>query len=140
MAARPFAIALALFGAAPAASAPAPPTRLFSDSQPIRFQVRGPVAAVAATPPSSRAARPATLVLMHPAAETHAILLSPRGLTRRKRDTCEFPPLRVEFQTRPAATSLFDRQRRLKLVTHCRHAAGFQQHLLLEYAAYRMLN
>lgn len=37
-------------------------------------------------------------------------------------------------------TSPFAGQRRLKLVTHCRPAAGFQQFLLLEYSAYRLFN
>ncbi len=94
---------------------------------------------VLSTPAAQRTARPASLALTHPAAETHAILLSPRGLTRRMRDTCSFPPLRVEFTVPPAPASLFERQKRLKLVTHCRSAGGFQQHVLLEYAAYRLL-
>ena len=38
------------------------------------------------------------------------------------------------------ATSLFAGQKSLKLVTHCRNSADYQQHLLLEYAAYRMYN
>ena len=62
------------------------------------------------------------------------------ALSRRTGGICDFPPLRVEFAQPPAATSLFAGQRRLKLVTHCRSSAGFQQHLLLEYSAYRMFN
>ena len=65
---------------------------------------------------------------------------TPRGITRLRRETCQFPPLRVEFAAPPPATSLFGGQRRLKLVTHCRPGDGFQQHLLLEYAAYRLYN
>jgi hypothetical protein len=74
------------------------------------------------------------------APETLAIALSPRGITRRRKEVCTFPPLRVEFTEKPAATSLFKGQKRLKLVTHCRSPANFQQYTLLEYAAYRLYN
>ncbi len=150
---RLLAVGLGLLGAVPSVSAaqpaspaqrpagaPAPPTRLFSSADPVRVTLRGPIGAVVSTREEQRTARPATLQLTYPAAETHAILLSPRGLTRRKRETCTFPPLRVEFAAKPPPSSLFERQRRIKLVTHCRSGAAFQQHLLLEYAAYRMFN
>ena len=116
------------------------PTQLFSEDQPIRATIRGPISAVASTPAPARTARPATLELTVPAVEKHAIQLSPRGLTRRQKERCTFPPLRVEFTGKPDKSSLFDRQKRLKLTTHCRNSAGHQQHVLMEYAAYRMLN
>jgi hypothetical protein len=72
--------------------------------------------------------------------DSYAVRLSPRGITRRRKETCQFPPIRVDLVQPPAAASLFAGQRRLKLVTHCRASEGFQQHLLLEYAAYRMFN
>jgi hypothetical protein len=139
---RSFAVALALIGAAqPGSSATlAQPTRLFASSESIRVTLRGPIGLILSTPAAQRTARPASLALTHPAAETHAILLSPRGLTRRKRETCDFPPLRVEFTAKPTRASLFERQKRLKLVNHCRKDTGFQQHVLVEYAAYRLLN
>ena len=74
------------------------------------------------------------------AADSHAIKLSARGITRRKGDVCQFPPLRIDFAAAPAATSLFRGQKRLKLVTHCRQSPGFQQYVLLEFATYRLFN
>jgi hypothetical protein len=71
---------------------------------------------------------------------TYPIALSPRGITRKTTDICDFPPLRVQLTGAAPAGSLFDRQRRLKLVTHCKRAADFQQKVLLEYAAYRLYN
>lgn len=136
------ALALALAAAAqPAGPAlPKKPTPLFADDQPIRIGLRAPISAIVRTPPSARPPRPATLTLIAPSSETHAIQLSPRGLTRRLKITCGFPPLRIEFQTKPAATSLFKGQRRLKLTTHCRPSPQHQQYVLLEYAAYRLFN
>lgn len=133
-------LAMAFASAQPQGPVPIPPTRLFADDRPIQVRVSGPIAAIVATPAPSRPARPATLTLVSPAAESHSILLSPRGLTRRLKESCTFPPLRVQFASKPSKGSMFERQKRLKLVTHCRSPAGHQQYVLLEYAAYRMFN
>ena len=130
-------IALALLLIPTAAAASTAPTPLFASDEPIRVILRGPISDVAR---GSRGARDAVLTLQAPLAETHAVRLSPRGITRLKRDVCQFAPMRVEFVQPPAAGSLFQGQRRLKLVTHCRALASFQQHVLLEYAAYRLYN
>lgn len=121
------------------ARAQAPATPLFAMDAPIRVTIQGPVGAIARGAEDSMAPRDATLTLGAPS-ETHAIRLSARGITRRRKETCTFPPLRVELAQPAAASSLLAGQRRLKLVTHCRSSEGFQQHLLLEYAAYRIFN
>jgi hypothetical protein len=72
------------------------------------------------------------------APESLPVILSVRGITRRKTDICSFPPLRVEFTEKPGPSSLFKGQKRLKLVTHCQRGVDFQQYLLLEYTAYRL--
>ena len=133
------AFAAALVAASPAA-AQVPPKPLFAGDQPIRFTITGPIARIALTAQQSREERAALLTVPGAPAETHPIQLSPRGLTRLKRETCQFPPLRVRFRGAPTPPSLFTGQRQLKLVTHCRSAVSFQQHLLLEYAAYRLYN
>jgi hypothetical protein len=121
-------------------STPKKPTRLFADDQPVHVAIRGPIAAIVATPSDLRTVRPATLTLVSPSAEQLSILLSPRGFARRNKDACKFPPLRVEFAAKPTKESLFERQHRLKLTTHCRAAPAHQNNILLEYAAYRMFN
>lgn len=134
---RSIAIALALLLVPAGALASAPPTPLFASEEPISLTLSGPVTAVSR---GQSGAREAVLTLRSPAAETLAARLSPRGITRLKRDVCQFAPMRVEFVQPPPPGSLFERQRRLKLVTHCRAPEAFQQHLLLEYAAYRLYN
>jgi hypothetical protein len=128
---------LLVSAAAPPAVAPVTP--LFASDAPIQLTIQGPIAALVRNSERAPTTTPATLSLAG-SSEAHAIRLTPRGITRLKKEICGFPPLRVEFAQPPAATSLFLGQRRLKLVTHCRSAAGFQQHLLLEYAAYRIFN
>jgi len=132
-----FAAAALLTTAGPAAAAK--PTPLFAGAEPIHLTIKGPVGKLPRGG-SGEQAQAGSLTVQGAAPETLAIKLSTRGITRRQADVCSFPPLRVEFTDKPAATSLFKGQKRLKLVTHCRPQASFQQYLLLEYAAYRMYN
>ena len=132
--------ALILFFAAMVAASAAragEATPLFASLDPIEITITGPITEIARKAASSTDARPATLAY---GAEEHAIDLAARGNARRRPETCKFPPLRVTFTAKPANTSLFHKQKALKLVTHCRAAASFQKHLFLEYAAYRMYN
>jgi hypothetical protein len=129
-------VASILLAAAAAAPAAEPAKPLFADDQPIRITIRGPINRLASSEDRSRNVS-ATLAT---GAESLPIRLSPRGITRLRKETCQFPPLRVDFTGAPPASSLFAGQRRLKLVTHCRPSEGFQQYLLLEYATYRLYN
>lgn len=78
--------------------------------------------------------------LTDPSGQSLPISLALRGITRRTSEVCDFPPLRLEFTAPPPANSMFAGQKRLKLVTHCKNTPAFQQYLLLEYSAYRLLN
>ena len=61
-----------------------------------------------------------------------------RGNYRRDPDHCDFAPIRLNFRKRQVKDTLFDRQDKLKLVTHCRSKSpSFPQHVLREYLAYR---
>lgn len=130
------AAALLMFATASPAAADKPDP-LFAASEPIRLTIKGPVGKL---PRKGDETMPGSLTVQGPAPETLAIELSTRGITRRKADICNFPPLRVEFPEKPPAASLFKGQKRLKLVTHCKSQENFQQYVLLEYSAYRMYN
>lgn len=132
-------LALALLATSSAAAAQGGVTPLFASDTPIRIKVQGPIGYIARSMARSTDPQPGTLTLLGPA-ETHPIQLSARGLSRRTGGICDFPPLRVELTQKPAATSLFAGQKRLKLVTHCKSSPGHQQYVLLEYAAYPMFN
>lgn len=131
-------LGLTLLVASGASYGQQPAKPLFASDAPIRLTIQGPISSIVRSAESSVAPRDATIAV--PGAETLGIRLSPRGITRRKKDVCDFPPLRVEFTQPPAASSVFAGQRRLKLVTHCRQSAGFQQYTLMEYSAYRLFN
>ena len=117
------------------ARAPSPPTPLFDSDAPIRVVIKGPMASLA----SNRAEVPRTATMTVDGV-AYPVTLTPRGITRKTSDICDFPPLRVELTQPPPKGSLFDHQKKLKLVTHCKRAPDFQQKVLLEYSAYRLFN
>lgn len=56
-------------------------------------------------------------------------------------DECPFAPLRLDFRKTKLADTLLAGQNRLKLVTHCRNGSfAYQQAVIREYLAYRILN
>ncbi|MDH3416034.1 MAG: hypothetical protein OEM64_06985 [Gammaproteobacteria bacterium] len=63
-----------------------------------------------------------------------------RGRLRRTKEVCQFPPLRLNFKKSEVKGSLFDKQDRLKVVTHCRKQARYEQAIISEYLAYRIFN
>jgi len=63
-----------------------------------------------------------------------------RGRVRRDKRVCRFPPLRLNFKKSEVKDSLFDKQDRLKVVTHCRNEVRYDQTILSEYLAYRIFN
>ena len=134
-----FALAALAFAASTSAAAAEPAKPLFASDDVIRITIRGPVDIIAKAPEESRASYPGELMVSG-TSDALPIQLSQRGITRRKGDVCQFPPLRVTFNQPPPAGSLFAGQRRLKLVTHCRASEGFQQYVLMEYATYRLYN
>ena len=70
-----------------------------------------------------------------------AIEIRTRGHYRRNRKVCRFPPLRLNFRKSQTKDTLFDKQDKLKLVTHCRsNSSLYDQTVLSEYLAYRILN
>ncbi|MEX2122873.1 MAG: hypothetical protein WD795_03190 [Woeseia sp.] len=67
--------------------------------------------------------------------------LRARGRYRRARDTCSFPPVRLNFKKSEVAGTEFAGQDKLKLVTHCRNGSDtYEQYVLKEYLAYKLLN
>lgn len=116
------------------------PHPLFANDDAIKLTITAPFSALTRKAERSTDPYDASLDYLGDAPETHAIKLSARGLSRRNKLLCNFPPLRIEFAEKPANDSFFDGQKRLKLVTHCKKTARFQQYYLMEYTAYRFLN
>ncbi len=110
---------------------------LFAEDTVLKIRINAPFREIVRKAPEATDAHAAEIAF---AGEAHAIALSARGNSRRDPNICKFPPLRVEFNEKPGETSIFNGQKRLKLVTHCRSSRRYQQYYLLEYAAYKLLN
>ncbi|MDH3440982.1 MAG: hypothetical protein OEM63_09535 [Gammaproteobacteria bacterium] len=64
--------------------------------------------------------------------------ISARGNARL--GSCDFPPIRLEFDPEKTAGTVFDGQRRLKMVTHCQRGSDGTRWVLQEYGIYRAYN
>lgn len=128
--------------ALPCAAASEELTPLFASDEAIEIVIDAPLNTLVGAAENSTDPYPATLTLMSgpDAPRSFAIELSARGITRRARDICRFPPLRVDFDKDDLDDTLFDGQNRIKLVTHCRRQASYEQLYVLEYVAYRIYN
>jgi hypothetical protein len=129
------ALALSWLAGAPAQGAPKP---LFASDSILQLRIEAPFSDLIRAAPNSTAAFDAKLIVIAPAAETLAIKLAPRGISRRTTEACDFPPLRIEFKDKPGPDSLFKGQKQLKLATHCRADFSYQDYGLLEFVAYRL--
>lgn len=67
-----------------------------------------------------------------------AARISARGNARL--DTCDFPPIRLEFDPQQTVGTVFENQRRLKMVTHCERGHNGDRWLRQEYGIYRAYN
>lgn len=69
------------------------------------------------------------------------IKISARGRFRLRETVCSFAPLRLNFKKSQTRGTLFHKQDKLKLVTHCNSKwKYYEQFMLREYVAYQILN
>ncbi|MDJ0939211.1 MAG: hypothetical protein QNJ00_05570 [Woeseiaceae bacterium] len=57
-----------------------------------------------------------------------------------RHQTCDFPPLRLNFKKSKTKGTLLEGQDKVKLVVHCDNSSRYEQGILREYLAYRVLN
>lgn len=63
-----------------------------------------------------------------------------RGNWRLDPDICRFPPMRFNFRKSQTDDTLFHKQDKLKVVTHCQDNRRYAQSVISEYLAYRIFN
>ena len=107
---------------------------LFEDDGILDSTLEGPVSR-AINDTKSRRDHPFSLTVE---GATVKVDLRVRGVSRVR--SCQFPPLRLDLSSGDTSDTVFSGQRRLKLVTHCKKSADYEQNLLEEYAAYRIFS
>lgn len=134
-------IALSFVATATFAQSAKAPDPLFQSVEPLEIRISGPISTLMRER-SDEVDLPATASWRETDGRTVevSIGLRARGNYRRNKKTCRFAPIRVDFKTSDVKGSVFHKQDKLKLVTHCRKLSNFEQSVLREYVAYRMLN
>ena len=66
------------------------------------------------------------------------LTITTRGRSRLAQ--CTFPPLSITLDEEQVKSTLFEGQRTVKIVTHCRNASKYQRYLLQEYGIYKAYN
>jgi len=125
------------------ASAQAVVSELFAGKDVLPIHLSGDVSSLLADIEEGRTEHSITLSYEDSAGLAIAIpvLVRTRGNWRRDPDHCNFPPLRLNFQKKAVAGTLFEDQDKLKLVTHCQDDdPRFTGYVLREYLIYRLYN
>lgn len=88
----------------------------------------------------NRAYHPSTISYKNEEGENVDITLKAktRGNSRRSKNMCDFPPLRLNFQSNNTKGSIFEGQDKLKLVVHCQDAdETYKEYVIREYLVYK---
>jgi len=120
-----------------------PPAPLFMSDDVLNLTIEGPLERVFDERGQDPESFDAQLRYRAPdgSESTFDIELRTRGFYRLKRETCKFPPLRVNFKRSAVEGTIFAGQDKLKLVTHCQDSREeYQQYVLQEYLIYRAYN
>lgn len=116
-------------------------TALFSDNSELQITIEAPLTTLIRQAPRSTDPHPAVVTLIGAGEPSRfETQLSARGLSRRTRGLCAFPPLRLDFDKDALRGTVLQGQNRLKLVTTCRPSRNYEQITVHEYLAYRLYN
>lgn len=112
---------------------------LFESDKPLKITIRSSLRKVISDV-SNREERPALLTIEKEdgTLDSLTIKLRIRGVTRAKKEVCQFPPLRLNFKKKQTKNTVFEGQNKLKLVTHCANSKNYSQNTLKEYLAYKL--
>lgn len=116
---------------------------LFASAAPLEMRLKADYKKIARDRDTlSKKRYPATLTYTDSAGAPVTIPaeLMVRGHFRLRASTCRFPPLRVLFHKDSVKGTLFEKQKSLKLVTHCQNSDEFEQNLLEESLLYPIYN
>jgi hypothetical protein len=113
---------------------------LFDDHDVLSLTIEAPFKSLLKDRDQESPYRPATMTYEEADGSTATLGLEikTRGNFRLQRKTCNFPPLRLNFEAEAVAGTRFAGQDKLKLVTHCQDGRSeYEQYVLQEYLIYR---
>lgn len=112
---------------------------LFASDQPLEITIRAAWRTIVRDKANQRP-YPATISYVHESGETHTLPLAVarRGISRQR--ICSFPPIKLQFAGKAANGSAFEGEKSIKMVTHCKKGARWEQYYVKEFLAYRIYN
>lgn len=135
------AISLILFSFTSLFSNPAEPKKLFSSDELMELTLEMDMKAVLKDVGEERDYHMATLKLNEDGSEKEFnVKVKTRGHFRRQRAVCKFPPLKMKFDKSEVENTVFDGQKKIKLVTHCGKNDSYERNILNEYLTYKIYN
>lgn len=115
------------------------PDPLFQDHSALRVEITAPFARLINERPTELEF-PGSFSFKGPDGERIELDLQVRARGKFRHTNCDFPPLFLNFKRSQVEGTLLDQQNKLKMVVHCKDSGRYQQSVLREYLAYRMLN
>lgn len=115
---------------------------LFLSDEPLHLIVEADFEKIKADRGQNRSYHPARLLQINNDDTLELdIELKTRGNFRLKCENCDFPPLKFKFDRKSVENTVFDGQRKLKMVTHCRDKSErLQACTMKEYLSYKAYN
>lgn len=115
------------------------PDPLFQDDAALRVEITAPFSRLINERPKDREF-PGSFSFKGPDGAVIELDLQVRARGKFRHTNCDFPPLFLNLKRSQVGGTLFDQQNKLKMVVHCKDSGRYQQSVLREYLAYRMLN
>jgi hypothetical protein len=112
---------------------------LFEDDAALRVEITAPFSRLIDERPKDREF-PGSFSFKGPDGTAIELDLQIRARGKFRHVNCDFPPLYLNFKRSQLEGTLFDEQNKLKMVVHCKDSARYQESVLREYLAYRILN
>ena len=115
------------------------PDPLFQSDAPLYVKITAPLTTLVKERPTEEYL-PGVFQYTEPDGTTVNLDLEIRTRGHFRNDNCDFPPLGLRFNKSQTKGTLFDKQKKLKLVVHCKSSELYEQLVFREYLIYRILN
>jgi len=115
------------------------PDPLFQDNETLHVTITGPLTSLVRERPKDNYSA-ALLEYTETDGTTVKFDLDIRTRGNFRHKNCEYPPVSLNLKKSQTKGTLFDKQNKLKLVIHCDYSQRYEQVVLREYLAYRILN
>lgn len=115
------------------------PDPLFQDFAPLQVTLTAPLTTLLKER-STEEYMPAVFEYPESDGKPRAFEVKIRARGHLRHEICKFPPIWVNFRKSEVKKTLFHKQDKLKLVVHCDNSIRYEQAVMREYLAYRILN